>query len=294
MNAKLVSKVPITPNNVDCIVFWTKDAGPILEYLDEIDTMGYKYYFQFTVTPYENDIELNVRKKSDIISTFITLSKKIGKEKVIFRYDPILITDNDKYTYEYHLKAFKRLCEHFRNHTERVVISFIDGYKKVSKSMNNIGIRELTEKEMHGIADEFSKITKYYNLRLETCAEGIDLDTYGIKHSKCIDGELIERVIGSKLKNTDKLGKSRSLCGCMKSIDIGQYDTCVHGCIYCYANRNKDLAAKNFKQHYLDSPLLLRKIDSLPENYQIKERKEDDTKSFREPLNIECYTELDD
>lgn len=278
-HSKLISKVPITPENVDCIVFWTKDAEKIIKHLDEIDSMGYKYYFQFTITPYERDIECRLRDKNKIIETFKKLSEKIGKEKVIFRYDPIIMTE--KYTYEYHIKEFEKFCGILHSYTERVVISFLDEYDKISKNMREFNMRMLTPFEMDKIADEFSKITKKYDLSLETCAEKIDLSKYNIKHSKCIDGELIEHILGCNLIEK-KLDGNRgdTGCGCMKCIDIGEYDSCTHECLYCYANINKEKAKENFKKHDKNSPRLLGSLEDI-KDIEPKQRKEEDTRSLK-------------
>jgi hypothetical protein len=275
LNNRQVSNVKITPQNVDGIVFWTKDAGNILRYLDEIDGMGYAYYFQFTVTPYEHDIEPSLRPKAEIIETFKLLSERIGRERVIFRYDPILLTG--KYDIDYHVKTFRSICGALHRHTERVIISFIDGYKKIDKNMNKLGVKDITTDDMLIIAERFAEIASNYGLLIQTCAERIDLSGFGIGHASCIDGSLIERIIGCDIKGKTKTDAQRELCGCMKSIDIGQYDSCVHGCLYCYANINKDKVGQNFKQHDPASPILLGEAGAL----DVKPRSERDTRSLK-------------
>ncbi len=293
MNLYQVSQIPLTPDNVDCIVFWTKDPAPLFRYLDDIDAMGYKYYFQFTITPYGKDIEPNVRDKTEIVKTFKELSEKIGKEKIILRYDPIFITDNGKYVQQFHIKAFQRLCEQLYAYTDKIVISFLDGYRKISKNVKELGIREqLHESDMFNIASRFIDITKDYRLGLETCAESIDLEKLGINHAKCIDGTLVEKILNCKITRTNKKGAelkdgAREHCGCMKCIDIGQYDTCMHKCLYCYANINKDKAQKNFKYHSPASPLLLGEIDKNKD--KVIERSNRETRSFKQALTIEDF-----
>lgn len=292
MNVHQVSKIPLTPNKVDCIVFWTKDPKPLLCYLDELDTMGYKYYFQFTITPYGKEIELNLRDKTEIIKTFKELSERIGKEKVILRYDPIFITDNGKYTHEFHIRAFRKLCEQLYTHTDRVVISFLDGYRKIFKNIQAMGIREPNDSDMHIIARDFSDIIKNYGLKLETCAEKINLEKFGIDHSRCIDGALVEKILNCKITQTNNKGKelkdgSRGDCGCLKCIDIGQYDTCMHKCLYCYANINKDKAIENYKCHSLTSPLILGEINEDRDNVTLRNEKE--TLSLKQAPTIEDF-----
>lgn len=277
-NIHQISEIPLSPENVDCIVFWTKNSKPVHKYLPEIDKMGYKYYFQFTITPYHKDIEENIMAKTDIIQVFKDLSNMIGKEKVILRYDPILL--NDRYTLNFHYTAFDKLCNHLKDYTEKVVISFLDDYKKISKNIINSGIREITNEEMNKIAENFSITAKKYGLIIETCAEEIDLDKYNINHAKCIDGDLIERIINKSLKrNKNGFAKdgNRDFCGCMKCIDIGEYNTCFHRCIYCYANINKNSASENYKKHIKTSPLLIGEVDENIDKINLRDK---DTKSL--------------
>jgi len=274
MNPSQILRVPLSAENVDCIVFWTKDAKNIMQYLPELDDMGYKYYFQFTITPYSKDIESNIRDKKDIMETFKELSLKIGKEKIIYRYDPILITD--KYSVDFHIENFKYMVSKLADYTESVVISFMDDYRKISSNMKMLKVKEITEADMTKIADNFSKITKQHNLKLMTCAEQINFKNFGIEKSKCIDGDLIEKIIGCEIthKNT-KYDKQRTACGCIQCIDMGNYDTCIHGCLYCYANVNKQKAKENFKLHNPDSEIMLGNIV----NEKIIDKK--DTESFK-------------
>ncbi len=257
MNYNQISKIILTPENIDCIVFWTKDARPFIKHLNEINTLGYKYYFQFTLTPYDKTIETGLRDKPHIVETFIELSQKIGKEKVVLRYDPIILTKDGKYSVDYHLQEFNRLCETIYPYTERIVISFVDFYRKITKIIKQLGIKQASEEEMKVMAKGFSENIKKYGLAIETCAEKTDLSEFGIVRTKCIDGELIERNIEKPLKDKNKKGSSRLNCGCMKSIDIGQYDTCIHNCLYCYANISKNKALENFKKHNEFSPILM-------------------------------------
>ena len=141
--------------------------------------------------------------------------------------------------------------------------------------MKNISVKELTDIGMKDISFKLVQIANQYGLSLETCAEKINLKDIGINHSKCIDGVLIEKIIGCEIKNTEKLDGNREYCGCMKCIDIGQYDTCIHNCLYCYANINKDKANANFRLHDVNSPILLGTFNE--EN--VKARK--DVKSFK-------------
>jgi len=255
MNPKQVSKIILSPDTVDCFVFWTKNAKPMLKHLDELK--DYKYYFQFTITGYNSDVEKGVHNKREIIKTFKELSNKIGKEKVILRYDPIFISK--EYTIDYHIRAFSKLCSQLDGYTNRCVISFIDFYKKTERNTKHLNIIKMTMEDINLIADKLSKIAKKHNIKIETCSESYDLTAYGIEKGKCIDDKVISDVIGYEV-NVKKDDTQRDVCGCVKSIDIGQYNTCMHHCLYCYANFNKIQVHENFKLHGKNYPLLIGKI----------------------------------
>lgn len=256
INMRQISRIPLSYDVVDCIVFWTKNPLPMMDRLNELDK--YKYYFQFTLTGYGQDIEPNVPHKKDImISVFAELSKRIGRERVIWRYDPILI--NDKYTIEYHEKAFGQIAERLYPYTKKVVISFIDLYAKTKRNTGSLSIKKMDTDIMIDIAQRLSKIAKGYNITIESCAEKIDLEQYGINHGSCIDKETIENIIGCRIIcGKDK--NQRPECGCMESIDVGTYNTCKNGCKYCYANFNEDMVRKNSQLYDIHSPILCSKI----------------------------------
>lgn len=255
MNSKQVSKVNLLPNVVDCIVFWTKDAEPMLNRLNELE--NYKYYFQYTITPYGDDIEKGIPNKNKIIDTFKKLSNKIGKEKVILRYDPILLSN--KYTIDFHSWAFEKLLKELSPYTEKCVISFLDLYKKTEKNTRNLGLIPLTIDKMNIIADKLSNIASKYHIVIETCSEDIDFSKYNINRGKCIDDKLISKIIGKDI-DVKKDDTQREVCGCVKSIDIGQYNSCRHHCLYCYANFNFEQVKINANLHNPSYPLLIGEV----------------------------------
>jgi hypothetical protein len=233
VNPKIVSEITLDPDAIDCVVFWTKDPRNFLRRLPEIDASGYRYYFQFTLTPYDSAIERNL-DKTGIVDAFIALSERLGKEKVIWRYDPVFI--NDRFSLCYHLEHFELLCGKLCGHTEKCVISFIDQYSFLKESFKQHGIRKLSDEETDDLAAAFSAIGKKYKLPLSTCCEKVNLDEHGITHNKCIDGDLIERLFNITVK-AKKDPSQRVHCGCCVSRDIGAYNTCLHDCVYCYAKR---------------------------------------------------------
>ena len=183
-----------------------------------------------------------------IIPAFQQLSRQIGPERIIWRYDPIILTS--KYTTEYHVHYFEKLAKRLSDHTQKCIISFVDLYRHLGKQFAPLG-----ESEIYEIAGRFSDIARKYNLTLETCAEAIDLSQFGIGHGHCIDGELLERIISQPM-SLSKDKNQREECGCISSIDIGMYDSCLNGCKYCYANHSSAAVQKNFKLHDPSSLLL--------------------------------------
>lgn len=257
MNFHQISEIKISPDVVDCIVFWTKNPLPMMERLDELE--AYNYYFQFTLTGYGNDVERNLpNKKTLVIPVFQELSNRIGKEKVVWRYDPIFFSN--RYNVQYHLKAFRSIAEALSGYTEKCVISFLDIYPKNKKNMDDLLSYDLSDSELREFAKELSNIAKENHIKIGSCAEKIDLDEYGIIHNSCIDKELIEKIIGCKLKiNKDK--NQRIECGCVESVEVGTYNTCKNGCVYCYANYSAKSVESNFQKYDPLSPLLCGHIE---------------------------------
>ena len=256
MNPKQISKLALSPDAVDCIVFWTKNPEPMLDRLNELEP--YPFYFQFTLTSYGKDIEANLpHKKEVLIPTFQGLSGMVGSKRVIWRYDPILFTK--RYTPEYHVKAFRQMAEALRGYTEKCVISFVDTYAKNKKNMQALGVYELPKEELVVFAKALCEIAKENDMVMASCAEQIDLDHCGIAHNACIDRSLIEEIIGCKLKWV-KDKNQRGECGCMESIDIGTYHTCENGCVYCYANHSEAQVKENLRKYDVHSPILCGKI----------------------------------
>ncbi|MFT4143847.1 MAG: DUF1848 domain-containing protein [Mobilitalea sp.] len=267
MNYHQISRIDLSPEVVDCIVFWTKNPLPMMNRLDELK--NYKYYFQFTLTSYGRDMEKNIpNKRKDMIEAFQKLSIKIGKERVIWRYDPIIITNT--YSMEYHIKAFKEMAESLCGYTDRVVISFVDMYNKIKHNMNTLNIVSFDNEMKREIASAIAELAHANHMSIETCAENIDLTDLSIEQGHCIDKKLIEKIIGYPIK-ADKDKGQRIECGCMESTEIGTYNTCFNGCQYCYANFNEKKVLKNKELYDPSSPLLCGILSS---EDRITERKD--------------------
>lgn len=256
MNIHQISKIPLTPDVVDCIVFWTKNPKPMLSRLDELK--NYCYYFQFTLNSYSKDLEPYVPSKDkEVIQTFKTLSDKIGRERVIWRYDPIII--NSKYTIDYHIKYFRKLAEMLDGKFAHCVISFVDFYKKTSSVFRENNIAELEYDSIKIIAESFAKTAQDLGITIKTCAEEYDLSQYGIIHGRCIDDEQIRQLTGMDIM-VQKDKNQRDECGCVESIDIGLYNTCPHNCKYCYANYSPKTVIANIENYDPRSPLLCSSV----------------------------------
>jgi DNA repair photolyase len=246
----------ISFKNTKVVVFWTKNPKPLIPYLKELDDRGIHYYFHFTLNDYEHEgFEPNVPPLAERIDAFRQLSGLIGKEKVIWRFDPLIITP--QLTPRDLLKKIWSTGNRLKGCTDKLVFSFIDikAYRKVrynlvkknlSFSKENIENSEFSGEQMTEIAEGLVKIREYWksegwNISLATCAEQIDLSKYGIEHNRCIDNELMKRIFSDAedfLSNQTSLKDKgqRKLCGCTVSKDIGMYNTCSHFCVYCYAN----------------------------------------------------------
>ncbi len=249
MNHAQLFRIPLSPDIVDCIVFWTKDPQNMLSHLDLLDRCGYRYYFQFTLTPYGRDLEPGLRDKREIFQTFRALSDRIGRARVLWRYDPIVL--NDAHGIAWHQQQFARMCEALAPYTQRVTVSFVDLYPKLRTAL----IRPISPLEIEELSGYLGETASACGLDIRACCERVDLTPYGIRPAACIDREVIESICGGTLA-VPRDANQRPGCGCVKSIDIGAYDTCPNGCVYCYANHGADAARRRFSLHDPTSELL--------------------------------------
>ncbi len=262
MNSRQMRRVSLKPEDVDGIVFWTKNPMSLMERLDELK--DYPYYFQFTLTAYNRDIEPGIPdKKGVMIPAFRSLSDKIGSERMVWRYDPILISD--RYSVRFHAEAFKRMAGALCGSTDTCVISFLDTYRCMTKRSEKQGIRPPAAEEQRAIVESFADTARKYGFALKTCCEAVDFSDYGVVRSACIDTERLEKISGRKLAiNKDR--NQRPGCGCAASVDIGVYSTCRNGCVYCYANRGDGMIMRNTEQYDAMSPVLCGRANEIPED----------------------------
>ena len=249
-----VTRYQLKADVVDCILFCTKNPRPLLPHLQKLENFG--VYFFVTITPYGADVEPQVPPVNQVIADFQKLSVALGREKVCWRYDPIYLSRF--WTIDRHLKVFADMAKRLSGYTEECVISFIDLYEKTKRNFPEA--RELSASEQIELAKGLAKIGDTYHIAIKTCAETQDLRAYGIRQAGCITKSVLEKACGITLKSMP-YKPSRPSCGCcIPSHDIGAYNTCPHGCHYCYANENQKLVEKNIKQHNPHSPLLIGEL----------------------------------
>ena len=260
----LVSRISLLKQDVDGIVFCTKNPLPLLQYQEELK--DYPLFIQVTITPYRKDIEPFVIDKRKVIAAFIELSKRYGKSCVQLRYDPILI--NATYTMDYHFKMFERLCEQCSDYTDTIIISFVDKMKNTLKHQKEMALIDLDETTIRQLAYGLSNIAKKYKMKIKTCAEAYDLQEFGIVNEPCF-GMVEYYSMTGRIKRIKK-GKTRKHCDCLSMADVGAYNCCAHYCQYCYANYDEDIIEKNRLLHDAHSTMILGKLQK---EDQIKERR---------------------
>lgn len=246
-----VTRYELTPDKVDCVVFCSKNYRPILPRLHEI-TDRFNTYFYYTVTAYGRDIEPGVPSIRESMDTLIELSRMVGRKRVAWRYDPVLLTE--KYTIERHFETFRHMAAVLAPHVSRCIFSFVEMYKKLEVNMPEL--KPLTEEQKNELARGLGSIAAEHGIRLQTCGTDEDYSDFGIHSSGCMTLEILGNANGLNFRELSHRGMRKG-CHCIESRDIGAYDTCINGCRYCYANKDHSLALENYKRHDPDSPLLL-------------------------------------
>ena len=254
------------------VVFWSKNPRPLLPHLEKLREKGIRCYLHYTLNDYETEgLEHGIPPLDERIDTFLRFSELLGKELVIWRFDPLIRTD--RIGVEELLRKAERIGDRLRGHTRKLVFSFADirTYRSVQGNLrrNDIRWREFDERQMLDTATGLAELNKKWGYTLATCGERIDLSQFGVRRNKCIDDELIVRQFADDPLLMDFLGVERDglfgpetvvrknakdkgqrpFCGCIASKDIGEYDTCPHQCAYCYANRSDGKAAENYRLH---------------------------------------------
>jgi len=257
-NRKQISKVLLNPQDLDVIVFWTRNPRPLMPHLAELDRRGFRYYFQYTLMDNPRWLDPKSPPVDGAIKTFRDLAEKIGKEKVIWRYDPMVFTPHTHAGY--HREAFDRIAEALQGSTQRAVISIMDPYPKAAGRMRKAAteggeILQITEPHPDWFCDLIEGMvttSARCGMEIYSCAEDLDLRPYGVQPGKCVDDEYITRTFGRAFGisvGTKKDPSQREECGCVVSKDIGVYDTCLFGCQYCYATHSFEAARNHHQEH---------------------------------------------
>lgn len=259
MNHSQIHQVQISPDTVDCFVFWTKNPRPFLPYIHRIAQLGYTFYFQFTLNAYGQELEPQLLAESMLIETFQELSASLGKQRVLWRYDPIIHSPD--YDHMYHEETFHRLAEELHPYTDLCTFSFLDLYAKTKRNLQGLQVSDPPPEQRRRLALRLQQLAQQCGIPLVSCCGSEELADIGIPAAACIDKERIEAL----QRRTLQLKRDRNQrvnCGCAASIDMGAYNTCHHGCRYCYANASPKSVAANAAKHDPRSQLLLGTLEA--------------------------------
>lgn len=255
-----ITKYLLSPEVIDVMVFCTKNPLPMLDRLSLLN--DFDTFWFVTITPYGRDIEPYVPPREEVIHSFSRLSAAVGSRRMSWRYDPVFITD--RYSVEYHIEQFGSMSKALSGYTDQCVVSFIDLYEKTRR--NFPGIRSVTASEQERLTAVFSQIAKEHGMQIHLCCENAGLVRENVDADGCMSKAVLEKALGCRL-NVPKKKMARNECSCLLGSDIGAYNTCGHGCLYCYANYDRETVAQNRRLHDAASPLL---IGAVTENDVIK------------------------
>lgn len=252
-NQNLVSRINFS--DVDLIMFCSKNPLPMI---DKLKMLKVPVLFHVTITPYSKDVEPNIPDKRLIIEGLKKLSLVLGIDNVVLRYDPIFLSD--KYNVDYHIRAFDKLCKNLNGYVNKIIVSFMDEYKNVRSNKNILKYRTFTREDYKKIGEAFSKSAMDNGMIVQTCFEDNDLTQYGFVKGECLSHELAYILTGKKFKSSNV--RKEKKCECVQMVDIGDYNSCMHMCKYCYANYDEKAVSSNFKMHDDNSSLLIGSVQS--------------------------------
>jgi hypothetical protein len=250
-NARQVSRVSLDPADVDVIIFWTRHPRPMFPHLEELDRLGFRYTFQFTLPGYPRTIDRGAPSLTASIIAFRKLAERIGPERITWRYDPVFLSNLTDASY--HRERYRHIAEALRGCTHRSVISVMERYRKIErrlKGLQTLGIEplQISTEEWGSLFRDLADMAWKNGMSLSACAAKIDLSPFGIEPGCCIDADRLSRTFGLQLQQA-KDPTQRRACGCTMSKDIGAYDTCSFGCVYCYATSSFERARANRRRH---------------------------------------------
>lgn len=252
-NQNLISRINFS--DVDLIMFCSKNPLPMI---DKLKMLKVPVLFHVTITPYSKDVEPNIPDKRLIIEGVKKLSLVLGIDNVVLRYDPIFLSD--KYNVDYHIRAFDKLCKNLNGYVNKIIVSFMDEYKNVRINKDILKYRTFTREDYKKIGEAFSKSAMDNGMSVQTCFEDNDLTQYGFVKGECLSHELAYILTGNKFKSSNV--RKEKKCECVQMVDIGDYNSCMHMCKYCYANYDEKAVSSNFERHDDNSSLLIGSIQS--------------------------------
>ncbi len=260
-NPNQVSTVSLRPEDVDAIVFWTRNPRPLLPHLPELDDRGYRYYFLYTLLANPGEIDPGSPPVEAGMETFRELSRRVGPQRVIWRYDPVFLTTITDH--EFHLRAYLRIATGLRGRATRSVVSIAHIYRKLQGRMRQLARRQITllpddREALAGLMRSLAQAAAENDMEIRSCADETGLEQFGIKPGSCVDEDLIRSVFGIGFEGK-KDPCQRKQCGCAASRDIGMYDSCLYGCVYCYATTSFERARANHGRHDPASTSLLQR-----------------------------------
>ena len=265
-NARQFRRIELDPECVDALIFWTRNSAPLMTGLRELDALGYRYLFHYTITGYPRALEPHVPELAQAIRQFGALSEQIGPGRLAWRYDPILFSNLTPPDDQLH--RFAAIARQLAGQTQRVVISLCDLYAKSCRNLDAIpgliyqdpGARP---GELAPFLRALAEIAQRHGMTIHSCAETQDFSAFGIAPGKCIDEQWLGAEFGLQLAGRKDPGQ-RPACRCIPSVDIGQYHSCLHGCVYCYATGSLAVARQQQLRHDPDSPLLIGPASDVP------------------------------
>lgn len=264
VSRNVVHHINLRPENVDMLIMMTKNPAPMIRHIEEMNEIGIKFCFQVTITPYGEDIEPEVPGADDVIASFKEISDMIGKERMIWRYDPIIL--NDEIDIEYHKVRFTEMSNELRMYADRCTFSFLDVHKKLEPLVENNVLRRIGIKDMENIAKMISEVSRGSDMIVNFCGSGTDVRIPGISSGACIDREYMKSL---GVPSEESPVPIRPGCKCVRNVDIGDYDTCMHDCIYCYANK-AERTGRSKKQYDSNSKMLFGELSD--EDHVVKTR----------------------
>jgi hypothetical protein len=254
-----VYRVSLRREDVDGFVFWTKNIGPFLPHLPAVKEMGFPFIVQYTINGYPRALESSVIDARRSVESAAQVRAEYGPRVVVWRYDTVVMTSVTPH--EFHVENFGRLAELLRGNTDEVVVSFAHTYKKTRRNLddasrsNGFDWWDPSAEDKRRLASTLVKIASINGIQLTVCSQR-DFVVDGAAEARCVDARRIEDVAGRQI--AARLKGNREQCGCFESRDIGDYDTCPHGCVYCYAVQSRTMALERYRKHDPTSEFLFK------------------------------------